>query len=255
MANSGKRITLTTNLFLDAVPTAQRHRLTRSLKLVLVPVQTVLFEAGQTIDFVYFPLTCVISLVTPFKKGASVEVATVGREGIVGVPAVGGGSLSVRAVVSVGGWIARVPTATFVAEVNGDGDVRERIDVYLQVLFGQIAQATACNRLHSNQARLSRWLLTSHDRMGAGELDVTLEFLGQMLGCRRASVARAVEALQSSGLVRHGRGHIDVVDIPGLEALACECYTTIKAALAERGPRPPRRHGTIPSELPAPAFA
>jgi CRP-like cAMP-binding protein len=188
-------------------------------------------------DFVDFPLTCVISLVTPFKHRASVEVAMVGNEGIVGVPMVLGGSLAVRAVVSVGGWIARVPTATFLTEIHGDGDVRERFDEYLQTLFGQIAQATACNRLHSNEERVSKWLLTIHDRVGADELTISLEFLGQMLGSRRATVGRAVDLLQSAGLIRHRRGRLELVDIRGLEAVACECYTTIKRELAEMNHR------------------
>lgn len=209
----------------------------RCAEPLVVEIRTVLFEPGEPIEFADFPLTCVISLVTPFRRGASVEVATVGNEGIVGVPMVLGGSLAVRAVVSLGGSIARVPAATFLSEVHGDDDFRERLDVYLQTLFGQIAQSTACNRLHSTTARLGGWLLTRHDRAGANEFAITLEFLGQMLGCGRAAVAMAVDTLETAGFIRHLPGRIVLVDVPGLEAIACECYETVRKRLAGTGKR------------------
>ena len=235
MIDGGSGARLGKNRFLEAIPAAQRNRLMRHAEPVVVEIRTVLFEPGEPIDFADFPLTSVISLVTPFRRGASVEVATVGNEGIVGVPMVLGGSLAVRAVVSLGGSIARVPAATFLSEVHGDDDFRERLDVYLQTLFGQIAQSTACNRLHSTTARLSGWLLTRSDRVGADDFAITHEFLGQMLGCRRAAVAKSVDTLRIAGFIRHRPGHVVLVDVPGLEAVACECYATIKHELAGIG--------------------
>jgi hypothetical protein len=235
MVDGGSSVTLGENRFLKGIPAAQRNRLIQSADPAVVGNRRVLFEPGQAIDFADFPLTCVISLVTPFIRGASVEVATVGNEGIVGVPMVEGGSLAVRAVVSVGGSIARVPSATFLSEIHRDGPLRERLDSYLQTLFGQIAQSTACNRLHSTTARLSGWLLTRHDRVGAEEYAITLAFLGQMLGCGRATVAASIDTLETAALIRHRPGRILLVDIPGLEAVACECYATIKRGLAGNG--------------------
>jgi Crp-like helix-turn-helix domain len=241
MIDGGSIVRPGENRFLEAIPAAQRHRLMRSAGPVVVEIRTVLFEPGQPVEFADFPLTCVISLVTPFGRGASVEVATVGNEGIVGVPMVLGGSLAVRGVVSVGGSIARVPAATFLREVHGDGHLHERLDAYLQTLFGQIAQATACNRLHSTTARLSGWLLTRHDRVGADEIAMTLGFLGQMLGCRPAAIAHSIDALETAGLIKHRPGRIVLVDVPGLEAVACECYATLKQHLAGTG-NATRRH-------------
>jgi hypothetical protein len=146
-----------------------------------------------------------------------------------------GGSLAVRAVVSVAGSIVRVPAATFLSEVRGDGHFHERVDSYLQTLFGQIAQSTACNRLHSTTSRLSGWLLTRRDRVGADEFAITLEFLGQMLGCRRAAVAMSVDTLKTAGFIRHRPGRVVLVDVPGLEAVACECYESVRNRLAGIG--------------------
>jgi CRP-like cAMP-binding protein len=173
----------------------------------------------------------VVSLVTPLEDGAIVEVATVGNEGIVGVPLVLGGSLAVRAISQVAGWVVRMDAATFLKEVERDGPLREIVNDYLQALFGQISQAAACNRLHSNEERLSRWLLMSHDRVGVDEFGITHEFLGQMLGSRRATVTLSAGILQAAGLIRYHRGQITIIDRPGLESVSCECYGVIKMEL------------------------
>jgi CRP-like cAMP-binding protein len=229
--DSGSGFTSRTNHLLDALPAAESQRLTRSLTPMRVHVKTVLFEPGRTIESVYFPLNGVISLVTPLEDGAIVEVATVGNEGIVGVPLVPGGSLAVRAISQVGGWVVRMDAPTFLKEVGRDGPLRELVNDYLQALFGQISQAAACNRLHSNEERLSRWLLMSHDRVGADEFAITHEFLGQMLGSRRATVTLSAGILQAAGLIRYHRGHVTIVDRAGLESAACECYGVIKREL------------------------
>ena len=158
-------------------------------------------------------------------------MATIGCEGIVGVPVVIGGSLAVRAVCSVAGWVERVDAVDFVSAVKADRRLHELVDDYLQVLFGQIAQAAACNRLHSSQARLARWLLMSHDRVGTDAFAITHEVLGQLLGSRRSTITMSAERLRVARLITSQPGQLMIVDRAGLEAMACECYGVITTAL------------------------
>ena len=232
------------NRLLDALSTAQRQRLRPSLRPVFLDTHTVLFEPGEIIDFVDFPRTCVASLVTLFQEGITVEVATVGNEGIVGVPMVLGGSLAVRAIASVAGWVERMDASTFLSEVNADRCLHEIVDDYVRALFGEIAQAAACNRLHSNEERVSRWLLMSADRVGTDEFAVTHEFLGQMLGSRRSTVTLSAERMRVAGLIRYHRGQVTILDRPGLEAVACECYAAMRSALDGVVQRARRRSST-----------
>jgi CRP-like cAMP-binding protein len=235
-----------TNRLLDAIPAAHNPRLIDSLRPIFLDIKTVLFEPGQTIEYVDFPRNCVISLVTPLKDGAVVEVATVGNEGIVGVPLVRGGSLAVRAVASVAGWVDRIDALTFLSEVSRDGALSDLVADYVEALFAQISQAAACNRLHSNEARLSRWLLMTHDRVGRHEFAVTHEVLGQMLGSTRPTVTLSAQTLQAAGLIRYHSGRVTIVDRAGLESVACECYGTIKAALDRVVQRAPGRYDVTP---------
>lgn len=199
------------------------------LKLVpsFLKVKTVLFEPGEVVDAVYFPLDGVVSLVTPLEDGAIVEVATVGNEGLVGVPVVLGGTLTVRAISQVAGRSLTMATTAFLDEMAHSEPVARLVQNYVQALFGQISQAAACNRLHSSEERLSRWLLMSQDRVGQDQFPITQEFLGQMLGARRATVTLAAGILQKAGLVSYSRGNVRIVDRKGLEAAACECYRVI----------------------------
>jgi len=219
------------NQILDALPVSERDRLIAGMTVVELPIKTVLFESGAPVDAVYFPLHGVISLVTPLEDGAIVEVATIGNEGIVGVPHVAGGSLAVRAISQVAGASLRMEGLAFLAEWEHPGPLRDLVQNYLQALFGQVSQAAACNRLHSNEERLSRWLLMSHDRVGMDEFLITHEFLGQMLGSRRATVTLSAGVLQAAGLIRYRRGEVTIVDRPGLESVSCECYGVIKVEL------------------------
>lgn len=221
----------TRNSLLNALPVEDREQLEPLLTPLPLEIKTVLFEPGQSIEHVYFPLNGVISLVTPLEDGAIVEVATVGNEGLVGVPLVAGGSLAVRAISQVAGWVVRMDSLAFLKAVNRSEPLRNLIDDYLQALFGQIAQAAACNRLHSNEERLSRWLLMSHDRVGVDEFAITHEFLGQMLGSRRATVTLSAGILQAAGLIKYHRGLVTIVDRVGLEGVSCECYGVIKTEL------------------------
>jgi CRP-like cAMP-binding protein len=203
-----------TNLLLDALPAAESQRLMASLSPLFLNAKTVLFEPGRIIESVDFPRNCVVSLVTPFHDGAIVEVATVGNEGIVGVPQALGGSLAVRAVCSVAGWADRIDASTFRAEVDRGGALRELVEEYVQALFGEISRAAACNRLHSNEQRLSRWLLMTHDRVGTDTFAITHEFLARMLGSRRATVTLSAGILQAAGLIGYQRGHVSVFRPP-----------------------------------------
>lgn len=241
------------NQLLEALPPTARDRWFASLIPSFLEIKTVLFEPGQVIEHVYFPLNGVISLVTPLEDGAIVEVATVGNEGIVGVPLVLGGSLAVRAISQVAGWVLKMEAAAFDEAIQAEPAVRSILADYLQALFGQVAQAAACNRLHSNEERLSRWLLMSHDRVGVDEFLITHEFLGQMLGSRRATVTLSAGILQAAGLIKYRRGVVTIVDRPGLAAVACECYAVIKAELDSVLQKAKQRQaGTSTSREPTP---
>ena len=226
------------NRILEALPAEDRDRLIRGMVLVALPIKTVLFEPGEPIRAVHFPIDGVISLVTPLDDGAIVEVATVGNEGIVGVPLFSGGSLAVRAISQVSGSSLRMDAAAFLAEVDRPGAFSDLVHQYLSALFGQISQAAACNRLHTNEERLSRWLLMSHDRVGVDDFAITHEFLGQMLGSRRATVTLSAGILQAAGLIRYHRGHVSILDREGLESVACECYGSIRRELDRVGVPP-----------------
>jgi CRP-like cAMP-binding protein len=219
------------NQLLGALPAAEYQRLQAWLCPVFLDIKTVLFEPGAPITHVDFPRNGVVSLVTPLHDGAVVEVATVGNEGIVGIPLMRGGSLAVRAICSVAGWSDRLDAPTFLDEVERGGAFSDLVSDYVPALFGQISQAAACNRLHSNEERLSRWLLMSQDRVGADEFAITHEYLAQMLGSRRATVSLSAGVLQAAGLIRYHRGRVTILDRAGLEATACECYGTIEREL------------------------
>lgn len=220
-----------TNRLLDALPADDRERLTRLLQPVFLAAGTVLFEAGEAIVFVEFPLDCVVSLAAPLDSGAIVEVAAVGNEGIVGIPLAIGGSLAVRAMCSVAGWAERMDASAFAVEVDRHGSLEASVGDYLLALFGQVARAAACNRLHSVQARLSRWLLMAHDRVGVDEFAITHALLASLLGSRRATVTLSAETLQAVGLITYRRGRVTIVDRASLEAAACECYEVVEREL------------------------
>jgi len=231
MGDNGRNGDHSGNRLLQALPVAERDQLLSKLNRTTLRMKTVIFEPGQTIDTVHFPLDGVVSLVTDLEDGTIVEVATVGNEGIVGVPLVAGGSLMVRAISQVPGQSLWMDSTEFLAESERTSAFRALVQNYIQALFGQISQAAACNRLHSNEERLSRWLLMSHDRVGTDTFPITHEFLSQMLGSRRATVTLSAGLLQAAGLIRYHRGRVTIVDRVGLEAVSCECYRIIKLAL------------------------
>jgi CRP-like cAMP-binding protein len=236
------------NRILTALPSSDRRELFGLVRNVSLPIKTVLFEPGVPIDALYFPIDGVISLVTPLHDGAIVEVATIGNEGIVGVPLVPLSGLAVRAISQVAGHSLRIEATAFLSLSARSTAFQALVDKYTQALFGQISQAAACNRLHSSEERLSRWLLMSHDRVGSDQFMITQEFLGQMLGARRSTVSVSAGILQRAGLIHYVRGRVTVVDRAGLEAVSCECYAVIKAELERVVDLTPQRHS--PSATP-----
>ena len=216
------------NRLLGALPDGCRERIAGLLSPVALSLRSVVFEPGQTINSVDFPRDCVESLVTPVADGRTVEVAATGNDGIVGVPLVPGGSLTVRAVCSVPGIVDRIDATAFDEQIKSDPHLRELVDDYEQSLINRLSIAVACNRLHSTTERLARWLLTSSDQTGGTTFATTFAFLGELLGCSETSVGRSAQSLQDGGLIRHERGRITIVDPANLRMAACECYALIK---------------------------
>jgi len=204
-------------------------RLLPRMEKVTLTVRQLLFEAGTPIGHVYFPLSGAMSLVMALQGGETVEIATVGNEGMVGIPVFLGSERSaMRAVCQVAGQALRMRSESFRNSLAGEPDLADMARRYTQGLINQISQTTACNHVHSVRQRMCRWLLMTHDRVGADEFHLTQEFLAQMLGVRRPSVTVAAGELQRAGLIRYQRGRIHIVDRPGLEAASCECYEIVR---------------------------
>jgi CRP-like cAMP-binding protein len=228
------RIALATrgiNTILDALFPAESPRLMGTLTPVFFPVRAVVLEPDRAIESVYFPLNGVISLVTPLGDGTTLEVATVGNEGMIGVPLVPNGSLAFRALAQTAGWAIRLDATKFLDEFDRHGPLRAVVNDYLATLVGQISQSAACNRRHSSEQRLSRWLLLSHDRAGRDTFDISREFLGQLLGSPPLAVALSTGILEAGGLIKYRNGQLSVVDRAGLESSACECYEAMRHQL------------------------
>ena len=218
------------NRLLSALSRDLQIRLLPRMEKISLPIKQVLYEPGQAIGYAYFPLSGVISLVIALKGGETVEVATVGNEGLAGTPLLLGAERSaLKAICQVSGQALKMRADNFRRCLEEHPDFHALVRRYAQGLFDQIAHTTACNHVHSVQARMCRWLLMTHDRVGADEFHLTQEFLAQMLGVRRPSVTVAAGELQRAGLIRYQRGRIRIADRAGLEAGACECYETVRA--------------------------
>jgi CRP-like cAMP-binding protein len=219
------------NRLLDAIPARERRRLLAKFEVEDAGLKQRLMEAGEQIGSVYFPLTAVVSLLTLMDDGSGVEIATVGNEGMVGVPVfLGANTLNARDVVQVQvpGTVLRLDSSAFLGEASNGRAFRGVIERYVQAFLRQVSQQVACNGLHSVEERCARWILLTHDRVGKDEFPLTQEFLAQMLGVRRASVTVAVGALQRAQFVRFWRGRVTIIDRQGLEASSCECYEIIR---------------------------
>ena len=221
------------NRLLAALPAAAYERLLPELQIVQLAMKTPLYEANRPIRHVYFPVTGVISMLASLQEGGSIEVATIGREGLVGLPVVHGAATSpMGTIVQIPGSLARMPAEVLRAEMERGGPLMQLLHRYTQAFLGQLAQSVACNGRHKLQKRLARWLLMTQDRAGGEVFPITHEFMAQMLGVRRAGVTEALQALQAAGLVRYRHGWMEVTDRGGLEAVSCECYRIIRAEYA-----------------------
>ncbi|MEO8629666.1 MAG: Crp/Fnr family transcriptional regulator, partial [Betaproteobacteria bacterium] len=199
------------------------------LELVTMPLGEVMYEAGGLLPHVYFPTTAIVSLIYVMTDGASAEIAVVGNEGILGIALfMGGESTPSRAVVQSAGHAYRLEGSLLKQEFNRAGPVMHLLLRYTQALITQMAQTAVCNRHHSVDQQLCRWLLLSLDRLPSNELSMTQELIANMLGVRREGVTEAAGKLQNAGLIRYSRGRITVLDRLGLEARSCECYAVVK---------------------------
>jgi CRP-like cAMP-binding protein len=217
------------NSLLAALPEAVRERLAPDLKLVNMPLGKVLYESGDKLRHVYFPTESIVSLLYVMENGASAEISVVGNDGIVGVALfMGGQSTPSRAIVQSAGHAFRMPGQALMAEFGRHEELQKLMLRYTQALITQMAQTAVCNRHHSIDQQLCRWLLLSLDRLPDNHLVMTQELIANMLGVRREGVTEAAGKLQAQGIIEYQRGQITVLDRPALEGLCCECYAVVK---------------------------
>jgi CRP-like cAMP-binding protein len=218
------------NLLLSALPVAEYRRLLPNLWPVTFSLGNVVYESGGHLDYVYFPTTSVVSLLYTTEDGSTAEMGLTGNDGAVGVAVfLGGDTTTNRAVVLITGGAFRMKAKLFQQEFARGAALQHSLLRYTQALITQISQTAVCNRLHSVEKRLCRWMLLCHDRVKSDELLMTQEFISNMLGGRRESVTMAAGHLQDLGLIHYTRGHIRILDRKGLEANACECYRIVKS--------------------------
>ncbi|WP_262966599.1 Crp/Fnr family transcriptional regulator [Methylobacter psychrophilus] len=231
------------NYLLNALPAVEYACLFPHLEQVPMPLGKILYEFGDQLHHAYFPTTCIVSKLYVMENGASAEIAVIGNEGIIGVDLVmGGGTMPNRAIVQSGGYAYRLRAHLLIQQFDRfggrrSGALNRLLLRYAQALMIQMAQTAACNRHHSVDQQLCRWLLLSLDRSAANELIMTQELIANMLGVRREGVTEAANKLQKAGLINYCRGHIRVLDRPGLEMRVCECYQVVKTEFDRRLPR------------------
>jgi CRP-like cAMP-binding protein len=217
------------NHLLAALSPAERERLYPHLRMVKLPLGKALYESGDVLRNVYFPVDCIVSLLYVLESGASAEISVVGNEGLIGVALfMGGETTPSRAIVQSAGHAYRLEGQRLKDEFHRNGGLQLLLLRYTQSLITQMAQTAVCNRHHSVDQQLCRWLLLSLDRLASQELVMTQELIANMLGVRREGVTEAAGKLQKLGVIRYSRGHITVLDRPMLEQLCCECYSVVK---------------------------
>lgn len=217
------------NAIIRSLPAEEHDRLLGVSEFIEAEVRQTVYEPDTPIDHLYFPLGCVYSHVALLDHDVVVEVGTIGREGVVGLPAFLGAARSPNAVYcQVPGPALRLTTEGLFEVLRVDGALHNRLHRYTQALIIQLAQNVACNRIHTTEERAARWLLTTQDRVGADSFPLTQQFLAQMLGVRRPTVSLTAGILQTAGLIRYLRGHITITDRAGLLAAACDCYQVIR---------------------------
>ncbi len=217
------------NQLLAALPVEEYQRLIPHLEFVLLSNQEILYEIGESIEYVYFPCQGLISYVSLMEDGSTTEVGLVGKDGMVGLPVCwGGDSTTTQASVQMPSNGMRMAAKLFKTEFNRGGALQSLVLRYTQALFTQVSQLAACNRHHSVEQRLARWLLTAQDRVQSEELLLTQEFISLMLGIRRSGVTVAATSLQKAGAIAYSRGKITILDREKLKLATCECYRVIK---------------------------
>lgn len=218
------------NHLLDALLQSEYDRIFQHLEYVELQFGDILYESGDLLQHVYFPLDCIVSLMYELENGASAEIAMVGNEGIVGVSLfMGGETTTSRAIAQSTGYAYKLKAQLLKNEFNRAGPVMRLLLRYTQALITQMSQTAVCNRHHSIDQQLCRWLLLSLDRLNSDELIMTQELIANMLGVRREGVADAAGKLQRAGIINYKRGHIQISNRPALENRACECYQVVKS--------------------------
>ncbi|HEY9900852.1 MAG TPA: Crp/Fnr family transcriptional regulator [Candidatus Sericytochromatia bacterium] len=221
------------NRLLAALPDAEYQRLVPHLERVPLPVKQVLHKRGESIEYVYFPHRAIVSLISTPEEGSKVEVGLVGNEGLVGIPAVLGDNIATTtAIVQREDSGMRMEASLLKTEFQRGGVLQSLLLRYTQALYALTSQNAACNRLHNLEERLARWLLLVYDRVGSNQLQLTQEFIAEMLGVRRAGVTEAANHLQQAGLIRYSRGKITILNRQKLEAASCSCYGIINSEYA-----------------------
>jgi CRP-like cAMP-binding protein len=216
------------NYLLAALSEDDFSRVTSVMEPRSFKLGEVLYESGERMDYAYFPTTCIISLLYIMENGATAEIGVVGNDGIIGVSLfMGGETTTSRAVVQSGGEAVRIKAKDLKAEFARGGRFQELLLRYTQALMTQISQTAVCNRLHSIEQQLCRWLLLSHDRLESDKLVMTHDLISNMLGVRREGITLAAQKLATMGLITNSRGTMTVMDRKGLEAAVCECYQVV----------------------------
>ncbi len=217
------------NALLLRLPPAELERLNSKLRRVSLELQQVIHEPRTPVEFVYFPVSGVVSAITVSLEGDSIEVATIGREGMVGLPAfVGSDQATHRMLIQVGGEALRMSLADLRVETSENTPLKRILVRYHAAFFHQVSQAVLCNGLHNVQKRCCKWLLMTHDRVAGDEFPLTHEFMSEMLGVRRATVTEVLNSLHDGKVIMNHKRRIVVLDRDGLEKLACECYQSFR---------------------------
>ena len=225
------------NKILASIPGGDCQRLSRQLEPVSLRFGQVLYEPGRAIRYVYFPIDCLVSLLTSVDRHRTLEVGMVGNEGMAGMPFILGVGISgVRALVQGAGQALRMASTPFRAEFERTAALQQALYRYAYALMAQISQTAACNRFHDAGERLARWLLMTRDRVGADDFALTQAFLAHMLGLRRVGVTEAASELKRRNLIAYTRGQLSILDVPGLKRASCSCYPAVNAVFARAAP-------------------
>src|SRR5580698_1186348 len=226
------------NYLLSAFSAPERERIYPHLELVSMPLGKVLYESGDLLRYVYFPTNCIVSLLYVLANGASAEISVVGNEGMIGIALfMGGETTPSRAIVQSAGSAFRLVGQQLKDEFHRNGEVQLLLLRYTQALITQMAQTAVCNRHHTVDQQLCRWLLLSLDRLASNQLVMTQELIANMLGVRREGVTEAAGKLHKLGVIRYARGRITVLDRPRLEHMSCECYSVVRRETDRLRPR------------------